>query len=895
MRLNLDFRNAIITKLTASQYKVVFDLSGFNRHRLSEHARMYIENINLCQFSDDAYGAVNGKINGYLEIRANNISETDYHSDLTTPGSLLYTSPLIDFNTFNNTNPLHIANFKISQDFLQNNFVLYLNFYDQYGNDYTTVKNVASVLPTTGIPYTEYITAVNELDVLNKKKLVIDKIFEDNDNIYNTALSFLASAEDDLNDASSILLTNINTFLADGKAGARNRIKLNIVLDLIKLKNQNELMYLFENVLPVYLTVEPYLRFRTNFENYYAVFLNKIRLDFDVLKAKTDLDNITSSREVRINAIPSFTSILQSVLSSNKTVDYTITNPNPLIPVKTGTLEINYVLSTDARNAFNYIVIDDITPDPGVDNELDNTDILVIDSSHLEPLEFNDYSYFFAKTNTTTILGVSTPGVVGGSRFGFDIERSGTIYTFNLNPAIPNLGFKVGTVITVDGSFLGGETPANDLRITVDSLAVPPASETYTFMNYTPPEYPTNGTMVLVIERINTNPATYSLDSEDYTNTKNYSVNNKFSISGITLGGHIGNSINFTVDEVINAFESYNIDETNSEHSIPKTTINETNSTVYDATDTEKPQATGYKISVESRDGLYVVDVNPLIDNSVNFDVGDYILVKGSILTGEDVLNDLRIDITFVDAANKIDAVEVDTTKVYTARSPINGYSFLVKININSDIYAISDLIGNEFAKGDMILVEAADVDGDVGVNDLIVNIKSIVTNNPGDPTVILGQATAYEPDNISVAKEYNGVAGQIVSTTAIGTPLFLPEEGKIETFTVDPTCVAFDIGTIAVPSITVDLNGEDPLEGISIVDTDITAKNAEVVVKKTALINSNPTYITSFGANQDMKLRTINMKMVLYDEVPEFTSTSKDAIIGNTYSRLSNPQFKRL
>lgn len=175
----------------------------------------------------------------------------------------------------------------------------------------------------------------------------------------------------------------------------------------------------------------------------------------------------------------------------------------------------------------------------------------------------------------------------------------------------------------------------------------------------------------------------------------------------------------------------------------------------------------------------------------------------------------------------------------------------------------------------------------------MVVDIQSVVVSNPGDPTVILGQST--NASSVSTAKMYTGVGGQIIRTRRTGTPLLLLEEGKISTFTVDATCVAFKIGIIPIPDITIDLNGEDPIEGVSIVDTDISAKNAEITLLKTALINTNKTYITTFGRNQDLKLRTINMKMVLYDELSEFSSTSKDIPIGNTYSRLSVPQFKRI
>lgn len=40
--------------------------------------------------------------------------------------------------------------------------------------------------------------------------------------------------------------------------------------------------------------------------------------------------------------------------------------------------------------------------------------------------------------------------------------------------------------------------------------------------------------------------------------------------------------------------------------------------------------------------------------------------------------------------------------------------------------------------------------------------------------------------------------------------------------------------------------------------------------------------------------MKCINIRLVHYDEVPEYTQASKDAIVGNTYSRLTGCQFKR-
>jgi len=42
MRLNLNFKDANITKTTESEFIIVFDLSKMNKPRLSQDARMYI-------------------------------------------------------------------------------------------------------------------------------------------------------------------------------------------------------------------------------------------------------------------------------------------------------------------------------------------------------------------------------------------------------------------------------------------------------------------------------------------------------------------------------------------------------------------------------------------------------------------------------------------------------------------------------------------------------------------------------------------------------------------------------------------------------------------------------------------------------------------------------------
>ena len=124
MRINLNFKDAIIKKKNTSEFTIEFNLSRMIKPRLSPDARMYIEHFNLCEFIDDAYGRNNGNLYGYFELRSDNIDSNDFDSEHGNTGNtIIYTSPLNNFGTFTNNDPMFISNFKISQNFLRDKFV----------------------------------------------------------------------------------------------------------------------------------------------------------------------------------------------------------------------------------------------------------------------------------------------------------------------------------------------------------------------------------------------------------------------------------------------------------------------------------------------------------------------------------------------------------------------------------------------------------------------------------------------------------------------------------------------------------------------------------------------------------------------------------------------------
>ena len=70
---------------------------------------------------------------------------------------------------------------------------------------------------------------------------------------------------------------------------------------------------------------------------------------------------------------------------------------------------------------------------------------------------------------------------------------------------------------------------------------------------------------------------------------------------------------------------------------------------------------------------------------------------------------------------------------------------------------------------------------------------------------------------------------------------------------------------------------------------TNILPKNA-----KNALHTTKTQYFLDLNTMPD-KIKCFNCSLVLYDEIPEYSQASKDAIAGNTYSRINGCQFKRI
>ncbi len=179
------------------------------------------------------------------------------------------------------------------------------------------------------------------------------------------------------------------------------------------------------------------------------------------------------------------------------------------------------------------------------------------------------------------------------------------------------------------------------------------------------------------------------------------------------------------------------------------------------------------------------------------------------------------------------------------------------------------------------------------GNNDLTIEITEIEATDKSVKDQTLTGVATYPV----------GAIGQILTSTLTGDGKFEPLLGIIATDATGKPEIEIDatsspaaiISSQAAPDLIIEVQ-EDAIEkSIGTLDTEIQTTRADIIVKKNALITTTSTQFTSLSTYQEKKLKTMNMSLVLYDEVPEYAQASQDAIKGNTYSRIQNCQFKRI
>ena len=888
MRLNLNFKDANITKTSESEFRIVFDLSKMNKPRLSQDARMYIEHFNLPEFIDDKYGRNYGDLKGYFELRCNNIDNHDWDSELGNTGNtILFQSPLENFKSFTNNEPMFISNFKISQNFLQDKLVFNLKIYDRNGDPFTQSNYQDQEINTNTTAYGDFQTAVDDLKPLNeeKEKVVnIQKVVqeENKENAYK-----LSNSINNLSTQKQKLINAVDNYINSGKPSTRNKIRAEVLKLTVENGSNNLLIYYFGNFFPLYGSELPYKTFANTITDYWNAYKTYLKNYAEKLQSEINETNINSSSfQVFLKKSSEFDPdniLIKSGVLSN--VSYVV--DVPLGTNKTGKIDVAFFYNSNTSTD-QYAVVD-IKPSSGSDNKLNKNDTLTIDKSSFEEITPSDFEYYFFKEENAVPKQVSiTTGAGGNSnqiRYGFKVIRSNTTYDIEFLPD-ETKKFTVGDEIIIKGNYLGGKTTDNDLKFTVNSLYTPLQITNYPFNDEIDEDHTDNGTYDITITRDNKDAnnnaevPVYTFSGKDFTKTKNYSVGEEIKIKGSKLDGvDVTNDATLTVTEVNKPFDIITIDETQSNHSIALVLIDEDNSTVVQASTGTPPPPNNYQISITSIDGVYQAEVI----SSQDFAENDRIVIQGGVLGGEDGVNDLELNVDSLESGStRIETISA-VSGANSARYP-TPFEINVSRKLNNDDY-FADHISGDFKVGDTIgikgsqLFKGTDVDNDLGIG---------VDKNVDNAFVLKTNGTA---------NKQVGQVGEILSVDITGLPKKYLVTGRIEksNITIDTTKnTPVTITATATPNLKV-LLLEDDVRSINSINTDLTSKYTEIETKQNLLTYISRLYIQRLEASQVDKMKCMNMSIILYDEVPEYINNNKDVYSGNTYSRLNNCQFKRI
>ena len=919
MRINLSFKDAKITQISESEFKIVFDLSSMNTPRISPDARMYIEHFNLCEFRDEAYGE-KGNLRGYFELRCQNLSSSDWNSEDGNSGNcVLYRSPLTSFNSFTNNDPMFISNFKINQGFLSNNLTMFLKFFDQKGEAYTTSSSFFSEINESSSEYIAHSVAIVDLDSSLKQRQPVIKLIEDKEKILKQQEGEVSNSNNILRTAQTKLFDAINNFTKAKTSSIRAKVRVEGLKLLIQSYSINDTIYIFEGT---NFGIAGFASIKNQAKAYYQAFVNNLEEIHILKQLEIDIGNLQSNKtqifEKFDTVFDPTSTLIKADSQTNVAYEVIVASGTN----KEGTLDIQYFNAPSATTPKKIIVVDNITETTGT---LNKNDILEIDNSIFESIVPQTFTYQFVKdSDTDTIPGITYADAGGtafssaqkkATRFSVEVVRSGTsAYTITFTDLVKNAndgfssGFTDGDEITIDGTLLDGITSTNDLVITIPTVITYNTNITESFSTLDDGDA-SKGTVDIEIEIDNTAVNDYVLNVKDLTNTSNFKIGDEFLIKGSLINGGIdglvadgGNDCILKVDNVIKAEVKYTIDDTNSDHSIKIVQIGNTNSTITKGDGTaipsggRDPLASVYRIDVSSLNGVYVATFDPSSDTSADFENDDIIVIDGSNLGGITGTNDLKIQVQADPTTGKITTAVVETTGSYVARKA-TGYDFKVYVKNNTTDYVGQtvpeidvSVIGNDFALNDTITVKGSKLggaDGGAGVgNDLVLTI----TNLTGSPPTGLGITHTGTPNNPT------GNVGEILSLSfKEGKNRFFDDIGEIKRSSTTLTGTGIDISTIPLPTGKITLVNDAIEKSIDVLDAEIIAKRGTVITTKNALVPINKKYITNISDFQKDKIKAMHMSMVLYDEIPEYTQSSYDAISGNTYSRVMNCQFKRI
>jgi len=955
MRLNLFFKDATIKEIHPYEFEIKFDISSMRKPVLSENSRMYIENVNLCEFRDTPMGE---ELGGFLQLRCDDIdSEYNYSSDPNND-NVIYQSSLKSFHNFQNNDPMKNYNFKIRKSFLSSSLIFNLQVFDLTGKPFVNYPSIKRTY-VTGTALTSYETEIQKGYVLFNTMKILEKTIKTHmDNldilkyVYNVSTkSYNLAKKDFLKALDNEIIVNVNNL--------RNVIKTQYIIDIIESDTINDIFFLFDKIRNNRNT--PWNKTITQANDYILSFYEFTLYEMKIDEKSYIINNLTDKTDdIYDTKLPVILGTNNPLFASdNYTISYT-----SKIGSKSGTIDISVLdLGTN-----NYIAVNDISPTSTTDN-LNIGDIMVIDGSNLQFNYRDDWIYSFNLSDPPP-SGITYSGPVlnfikadGSSRvinkeICFYITKNKTEYLdVDLTSSFKSSGFNIDDIILIKGKNLKGTDDVNDLFIRIKEIDTQADTEVFTeYIGH-------DSNIALQITRLNEFDKDYSI-AYNIDNTSGYNVTDVFRINGSELNGtDLLNDFTFYVSEIIPDKFEYVIEYAdlgltfNFKSKIYE--ISPTNSTTSDA-------GISYKFDIHILNGNYVITLS---DPGINFVDNETVTIKGDVLDGKSTDNDIIITISSVDGADNNKILSFSNTD--NPRDPFGLESLqLTIIRKNEDTFDIkyeNNLL--DFKDQDSLTILGTALGLIDATNNVIITfkienlssvetltqthtgvnvpigehgkIKSFTTSGKGffhqieghvidleiidsdiqiidsTDTVVTGGASnfdilIYNQNNVYLPKLNNRGSGAVVGDIIVidGSKLGGVTSTNDCTITVLSVENTDEIGTISSIGDAV-----DKMKPFTYASTDLPNIEIEVTNKyETGLTASELLYKTSLASAETLrnalvttpaasvklddmysKLKGMNVSLVLYDEIDEIKQASSGAINGNTYSRLNACQFKRI
>ena len=360
----------------------------------------------------------------------------------------------------------------------------------------------------------------------------------------------------------------------------------------------------------------------------------------------------------------------------------------------------------------------------------------------------------------TKFFAFQTGFNIVGNGASFDVAITGQ--TYNITLAQPGANYADGQEITIDGSFLGGITPDNDITITIDTVTLAESTGALGSINtFTPSGTAAFSTSGYVVgDRLKFDGANFSGGATG--------INDLF--LDVTSVGTDGNILTFDIvgtapDSVV-------------EYVTPPFT---TNGSGQDADFTVTRTGTTYTAQINA------IGTNYLPNEVLTFD--------GADLGGVSTTNDLTITVNTVDTNGEIlTYTETGTAFNGSTKEGLNGSALVgtganFTVTLSGGSYTVSPSSGGQdYGPNQTFTVLGNQVNGASPANDLTITVSSV------DGTGAILTATASGNASTDVGSFIN-VSGSVRQPTGFGSSFDVVRTGENYVATINQSGADYRIG----------------------------------------------------------------------------------------------------